>query len=73
MTELKPCPFCGGEAKLVRKIIADMGAEAVYIECKECGAVSPIYSIGNYLIPPRARTDSECFASVRNAWNRRVE
>lgn len=73
MTELKPCPFCGGEAQLVRKSAVDIAAEAVFVECKKCGAISPIYSIPLNRIPPRAKTDSECFASVRAAWNRRTE
>lgn len=28
--ELKPCPFCGGEAKVVH-------SSAVYVTCTECG------------------------------------
>jgi Lar family restriction alleviation protein len=33
MTELKPCPFCGGEAKLISEY-----ANAHYVECKNCWA-----------------------------------
>ena len=32
MTELKPCPFCGGEAK-----ISDMGYPH-WVFCEKCGA-----------------------------------
>jgi len=28
--ELKPCPFCGGEAKI-------QGITVVWIKCKQCG------------------------------------
>jgi Lar family restriction alleviation protein len=34
MTELKPCPFCGGK---VRRAIGLMGLN--FFRCKECGAV----------------------------------
>lgn len=33
MAELKPCPFCGGEAVL-------SGSEYTYVYCKKCGAES---------------------------------
>ena len=29
--ELKPCPFCGGEAKIV---YIDIGTTACYVQCK---------------------------------------
>lgn len=32
-TDLKPCPFCGGEAHLY-----DDGIDYVWIECYPCGA-----------------------------------
>ncbi len=39
MTELKPCPFCGGEAKLVVNA-TEYGAGAVRwrfgVECQRC-------------------------------------
>lgn len=33
--KLKPCPFCGGEAKINNECCA-----VVYIKCEECGATS---------------------------------
>lgn len=32
MSELKPCPFCGGKAE----IITLMGVNAKYIQCENC-------------------------------------
>ena len=40
MYELKPCPFCGGEAKLRGTNIGDMSFYVVYCANKNC-QVSP--------------------------------
>ena len=37
--KLKPCPFCGGKAKIQSERVA------VYIKCKECGATSGIVEV----------------------------
>lgn len=37
MDELKPCPFCGGNAKLDHDYT---GLGASYIRCERCGAES---------------------------------
>jgi hypothetical protein len=73
MAELKPCPFCGGEAKLSNNevgrgvydpetlaIIDTYSAEAdtFWVECEECFAMS----IG-------CNTEKEAIA----AWERRAE
>lgn len=62
MNELKPCPFCGGEARLraFRTYIQSkhrMG-EKYYIECCECGLNAP-----NFINKEEAI----------EAWNRRVD
>ena len=37
MSELKPCPFCGGEAKFGFSEKDYEGVYHAYIECSECG------------------------------------
>lgn len=66
MPELKPCPFCGGDAEKMyikrNKLFASMhfpyNTRYVYVKCKICGA-----------------TSRDC-VSVENAieaWNRRSD
>ena len=73
MTNLKPCPFCGGEAEINREQDIHLDCEIVWVECKECNAKSKFYAIGVHKIPPRAKMSDDCFAPVRYAWNRRAE
>ena len=58
-TELKPCPFCGGNAKNVKlRNIAVKIKEAYYVECAVC----------------RVRTMVELdIDTAIEAWNRRAE
>ena len=59
--ELKPCPFCGGEAEYVcTKGVA-------FVRCKrflKCGAVGPKQPIGDDFIAKEIAI---------NAWNRRAD
>ena len=58
--ELKPCPFCGGEAKLVkRKLKAGFypSGGTFYVHCKKC------------LIATQPRNKQE---PVIEAWNKRL-
>lgn len=44
---LKTCPFCGGEAELVKDVhCAGHGeyVETTYVHCKDCGAKGPLFS-----------------------------
>lgn len=60
--ELKPCPFCGGEAKII------VGKKGVYsvISCTThyCGFMR--YSFNN------GDTDEHAAQRLTNAWNRRA-
>lgn len=58
---LKPCPFCGGEAKLVKrkfKVGFYPSGGTYYVHCKKC------------LITTQPRTSA---GPVIEAWNRRAE
>ena len=62
MSELKPCPFCGGEAYFVR--IFSLCPFQSRVKCRKCGIGTIKYSSPNAL-------DVKILA--REAWNRRVE
>jgi Lar family restriction alleviation protein len=70
MNELKPCPFCEGQAEMAENVEC-IGhgdyATFTYAKCKNCGATSARYS--NWEIASREYRES--FA--RRAWNRRAE
>ena len=65
MAELKPCPFCGGEAELKEKEYAMIGHKVqAYVRCKVCGTTS------NYFSENIAYCANE---KAIEAWNRRAE
>ena len=59
MAELKPCPFCGGEAEMRTFTMGTFKKRKfVYAECSVCGI--------------RTSVDNET-RYVEKAWNRRAE
>lgn len=61
MIELKPCPFCGGEAKLISyhaSMWIDNPTDS-FVKCKDCGATTIHY------FPTEEK--------AIEAWNRRAE
>lgn len=43
MTELKACPFCGGEASLSQGQMGPTRAQADYVECLDCAASGEMF------------------------------
>jgi Lar family restriction alleviation protein len=57
MAELKPCPFCDGEAKIAKTYIyGDVRGYTPY--CNKCGCELQMYSSKQ---------------AAKNAWNRRCD
>lgn len=67
--ELKPCPFCGGEAEFKRAAIKTNGAwcDAVSVRCTACEART-----GRVLYDARKHPNDEEYEIAAEAWNRRV-
>lgn len=38
MSELKPCPFCGGQAEIRKTTIPKTIATGAFVQCEKCGA-----------------------------------
>lgn len=56
MNELKPCPFCGGEAKLYKA-----KSWEIFVECTSCHTDSAIfYDVEKAIEAWNRRTDNEC-------------
>lgn len=78
MTNLKPCPFCGGEAKFLIKCHMDRGITRGYnfgICCTKCGIST---TKTNYGIELQLNSNGEIETTLDErplaveAWNRRV-
>lgn len=62
MDELKPCPFCGGEADLFEENFG----KTVWVQCTECGLSTSRYDKDAIV----DNKNGEEWATSR--WNRRV-
>ena len=60
MTKLKPCPFCGGEARFI------VSKDGLEIFCKECKCGTNRYFSGHYDF-------SNPVDEAIEAWNRRAD
>ena len=61
MRELRECPFCGGEARLMCDF--ECGVESKTVKCIKCGA-----KVNNFFKYNEERSTKEAV----DAWNRRV-
>ena len=64
MTELKPCPFCGGDAELGHTDITSEYGETSFVFCKKCSA-------NGKMIRKSFKHSSDELAI--EAWNRRAK
>jgi Lar family restriction alleviation protein len=64
MAELKPCPFCGGEAELHHKIEPLCIDAYSYVYCTKCGVTTEAF--------PKSFDHSSDEKAIE-AWNRRAE
>ena len=72
--ELKPCPFCGGEAEIKRGQI--YYTACVQAHCTKCGASMPKVPINHQMyICGKTVTLSEekAIQKAANDWNRRAD
>lgn len=68
-TELKPCPFCGGEALLYHQSSKYTDYDGDYAYCMKCGCRTKLFECFNGT--GKTHTDTEIEAM--NAWNRRAD
>ncbi len=72
MSDLKPCPFCGGEVNFWTRQARGMGEyQALIIECKDCSANMEewVYKHDKNFVENFEKKKTE----MLEAWNRRVE
>jgi hypothetical protein len=62
-SELKPCPFCGGEAKF--RVVKEGEMSIIYCTTHYCGFSRHSYNNGE--------TDQEVAERLTIAWNRRAD
>jgi len=75
MSELKPCPFCGGKVNAVLSVRKDeYGVIGKSIECVHCGATmeSVCEYIGGGEYIANDTTINNCLTDVVERWNTRA-
>lgn len=67
ISDLKPCPFCGGEAILCKDLKPDghCSYKVAYVKCQDCGCNTGAYIIDGYYGVKTTVNDAI------KAWNRR--
>ena len=66
--KLKPCPFCGGEAKMKHGFPGQQkkGVRQAVVQCKSCGCRTVTYR----QLPYQSYTEVD--EQAANTWNRRA-
>lgn len=65
-TELKPCPFCGGEAAFYTGADNCVPRHATaFVYCKECRSATRLFT--------DVKNDGAFITAAGEAWNRRAE
>lgn len=68
MSELKPCPFCGGEAEICSAYDDKFLGKCWYVRCKKC------YSQGSSFYESTKELDpNEEYQAILGAWARATE
>lgn len=72
-TQLKPCPFCGGDAELREQNF--VGHPRIFVSCTKCKSVGQIHTEGHTVafkgIQSRYISVEECREKAIGAWNKR--
>lgn len=72
LADLKPCPFCGGEADMieVRETEDHFTVKKIECYCTRCGAKAPGYYLNGICEYGDKKT---CVEAAKIAWNRRIQ
>lgn len=77
--KLKPCPFCGGEAKFAfarpRFMLKKYRDRFVFAGCPSCGATTKLFFANNRTKSPLLNVahENDARKTAAEAWNRRAE
>ena len=72
MAELKPCPFCGGEAKTIvdyDTCSSDKLLMSAYVQCSVCGIYQRIKFDASH---KRFEDFTDAFERAISLWNQRI-
>ena len=62
--DLKPCPFCGGKAKLHTGVSSGLPKPIAWVKCQSCNSGTPTFI--------DSLTDGKNILEVIDMWNKRT-